>query len=121
MKGKDKGKGGKGGKKGKRALGLAAAVLLAAGAASAQEAQPPLFGCAGGVCSIYLLHAGWTPYTPGNGPLRIGGNLVDFVSGGVGIGLGGIHVEGDLNFLGGICRLPSVGDKLAFACGGVGG
>ena len=40
MKGKDKGKGGKkGGKKGKRTLGLAATVLLAAGAASAQEAQ----------------------------------------------------------------------------------
>lgn len=88
------------------AIGLAFALSAPT---SAQAEEPPMFGCGGGTCSIYVLDASWPP--------AIGVNGVEFVRGRFGADLRGLTALGQLNPIGGVCLIPKVGASLGPVCG----
>lgn len=83
---------------------LLACGLGLAGPSDAQDQGAPDVGCNGAGCSLYFVSYAW--------PATIGYNGLEFIKGSFGAGKTGIHAEGDLNYLGGLCLIPKVPELL---------
>lgn len=89
-------------------VGLVLSFGLASTPARAADHPSKAIGCGGGTCSIYFVSASWPP--------AIGVNAVEWVRGAFGVGIGGVHADGDMSIIGGICLIPKVGDQLGPFC-----
>lgn len=93
-------------------LAFALALGVGAGPASAQDApelaSAPVVGCAGGKCSLYFVDVAWPPV--------VGLNAAEFLKGSFGIGAGGLHVEGDASWLGGLCLISKLRETVPVLC-----
>lgn len=80
------------------------ALALASAPVAIADDEEPAVGCGGGTCSIYFVSASWPP--------AVGFNGLEFVRGSLGVGKAGVHAEGDISYLGGLCLVPRVGALL---------